>query len=120
MAHKVDVIGVHNQQVAGGVVEEEMLVGFGHLLQIAAGNRLLLGHPFARQAGTQHLGRGLQVNHKVGSRQLIAEILKLSFVECQLVIAQVQVGEQLIFLEDVVDHHGSRFSGLGVALGGST
>ena len=93
ITHKVDIVRIHDQQIAGGVVEEEMLVGLGHMLQVAAGNRLLLGHAFTRQAGAQHLGRGLQVNHQVWGRQLVAEILKLTLVERQFVIAQVQVGE---------------------------
>ena len=50
----------------------------------------------------QHLGRRLQVNHQVGRRNVLPEQIVVAVVNLQLVIAQVQAGKQLVFLEDVI------------------
>ena len=41
--HKVDFRGVDHQQVAGRVVEEEVLISLGHLLDIGVADGLFLG-----------------------------------------------------------------------------
>ena len=54
------------------------------------------------QPAAQHVGRGLQVDHEVGHRQVRGQQLVEPLVDEQLVVVEVQVGVDLVALEEVV------------------
>src|SRR5208283_6249167 len=58
------------------------------------------------EALLQHLRRRLQVNHQVGGGHILPEKVVVAAVNVKLLIAQVQTGEKLVFLEDIVGDEG--------------
>ena len=47
VVNEVDIAGVDDEQIAGGVVEEEVFVGGGHLLDVFLADGALAGDAFA-------------------------------------------------------------------------
>ena len=50
VVNEVDIAGVDDEQIAGGVVEEEVLVGGGHLFDVFLADSALAGDAFAADA----------------------------------------------------------------------
>ena len=99
---EVDLGGVDDQQIAGGVVEEEMFVGLDDLFHVLVADGALVGDIFAAQALAQDIERRLEVDDQVRGGQFGAEEFVVAVVNGQLVVGEVEVGEELVFLEDVV------------------
>src|SRR3990170_1134018 len=63
---EIDFRGIDDEQIGGRVAEEKVFVGARHFFNVferdaGFAGRRLLGHPL-----TEHLGRGLQVDHQFG------------------------------------------------------
>ena len=84
------------------VVEEVVVVGAVHLGQVLLGELRLLGPAARADAPHQHLGGRLQVDDEVGPRHALREQRVELLVDEQLAVVEVQVGEELALLEDVV------------------
>ena len=83
-------------------MKEEVFVGLDHFFQIIVADGLLAGRALFLQPLLQHLGRGLQVDDEVGRGHVLPEQLVVAVVDLKLGIAEVQAGEQLVLLEDVI------------------
>ena len=59
-------------------------------------------HAAAVDAPQQHVGRRLQVDDEVGRRHVAREQLVQPLVDEQLVVVEVEVGEDLVLVEQVV------------------
>ena len=111
---EIELGGVDDEQVAGGVVEEEMFVGFDDLFHVLVADGALVGDVLAAETLAEDIERGLQVDHQVGGGQFGAQKFVVAVVDAKLVVAEVEIGEQLIFLEDVVgDDDFLRAAGVG-------
>ena len=77
--------GVDDEQVAGRVVEEEVFIGLGHLLDVLVADCLFVGDAFAFQPLLEHIRRGMQVDHQVralgisAAEDLVVAVVKRQF-----------------------------------------
>jgi hypothetical protein len=99
---EVDVGGVDHEEIAGRVVEEEMFVGFCDLFEVFVADGAFDGGVFAAEALFEDIERSLQVDDEVGSGQWGAEEFVVTVVDVEFFVAEVEVGEEFVFLEDVV------------------
>src|ERR1700733_7826934 len=81
--YEVDLRRIDHQQVAGRVMEEKVLIGLRHLLDIRVTDGLFLADALALESLLQHLGRSVQINHQVRRGHLAAEDLVEAVVEGQ-------------------------------------
>jgi hypothetical protein len=102
---KVDLSGVDHKQVTGGIVEKEMFVGLHDLFQIFIADGALVGGVLAAEAFAENVERSLEVDDEVGGGQFGTEKLVVAVVNSEFVVAKVQVGEELVLLEDVIGDH---------------
>lgn len=105
VVHEVDIGRVHDEQVAGCVMKEEVLVCGRQLLDIGIADIALSGDAFAFQALLENFRRGLQIDHQIWCRDLIAEHLVVTVIKRQFRIAQVHISEELVLLEDVIGNN---------------
>ena len=61
-------------------MKKEMLVSLDHFLQIFLAQRPLARRILFLQTLFQYLGRGLQVDDKIGRRQLLAEVVVVPII----------------------------------------
>ena len=87
-------------------MKEEVLVGLDHFFYVIVADGNFAGSIFLTQAPLQHLRRGLEIDHQIRDRQLLAEMMEVAVVNLKLRVAEIDVREQFVFLEDVVSHHG--------------
>src|ERR1044071_7301500 len=87
-------------------MKKEVFIGLDHLFNVVVAHGGFTGDVFLAQALLQHVGRGLKVNHQVRRGQLLAEELVIAVINFQLRIAQIDVGEDLVFFKDVVGDDG--------------
>ena len=64
--------------------------------------RVAVGAGPLAQPAAQHVGRGLQVDDEIRRRQVRAQQLVEPLIDEQLVVVEVQVGVDLVALEEVV------------------
>src|SRR5271166_3013903 len=100
--HEVDIRGVDDQQVRRGVVEEKVLIGLYDFFDVIVMDGLLARSILLLKALLQHVGRRLQVDHKVRCGHVLPEQVVIPVVNLELLVAQIEAGKQLVFLEDVV------------------
>ena len=79
-----------------------MLVSLDDLFHVLVANGALAGDIFAAQAFAQDVERCLKVDDQIRGGQLGTEELVVTIVNSQFVIAEVEVGEELVFLKDVI------------------
>src|SRR5271163_2506017 len=82
--HKIDIGCIYHQQIAGRVVEEEMLIGLHNLLQVGVADRPLAWNTLPLQSLFEYVGRGLKVDNQIRSRDLLAKVLIIAVIESQL------------------------------------
>src|SRR5436305_2526456 len=99
---EVDVVGINHQQVRRGVVKKEVLVRFDDLFDVVVADRQLPRSILAPQTFLQHIRTRLQINHKIRRGQLFAEVVVVAVINSQFAVVEVDAGEQLVFLEDVI------------------
>src|SRR5215469_68201 len=87
-------------------MKEEVLVSLHHFFQIVFADRFLCGRVLFLEALLQNLGRGLQIDHEVGSGQLLAEVIVITIVGLEFLIVQIQAGKNLIFFEYEIGNDG--------------
>ena len=85
-------------------MEKEMFVGAVDLRHVIQVDGALAGGVLLPQTLAQHLGRSLQVDHQVGRGDLVAEQLVVAVVDFQLRVGEVEVGEDLVFFQDVIGY----------------
>jgi len=103
--HGVELRGLDDQQRRRRVVKEEVLVRLVQLPQVlrvrAERGVLRRALPLART--TEHdVGGGLEIDHQIRRRDVAGEQLVEPLVDEQLVVVEVQVRVDLVFLEQVV------------------
>src|SRR5882724_6381950 len=86
-------------------MKKEMFIRLDHFFNVVVAHLGFSGNVFLAQAFLQHLGRCLKVNHQVRRGQLLSEELVIAVINFQLGVSQVDVGEDLVFFEDVVRHY---------------
>jgi hypothetical protein len=99
---EIDFGGVDDEQVAGRIVEEKVFVGFDDLFHVLVADGALVGDILAPEALAENIERGLEVDDEIGGGQLGAEEFVITVVDGKLVVAEVEVGEEFVLLEDVV------------------
>src|SRR6266478_836316 len=100
--YEIDVGGIDDQEVGGGVAEEEMFVGAGDFLDVLEGNLRLFARGFFGDARAQHFRLGLKVDDQVGSGQLGSQRFVVAVVELQLFVIQIEVGEDAVLLHQEI------------------
>ena len=64
------------------------------------------GRVFFFKALLQNVGRGLQVDHEVGRRELLAEKIVVAVVSFELLIVQIEAREKFVFFENEIGNNG--------------
>src|SRR5260370_28268530 len=70
---EVDVGGVNDQEVGGGVAEEKVFVGAGDFLDVFGGDVGFVAGGFFGDAGAEDFGLGLEIDDQVGSGNVRGE-----------------------------------------------
>src|SRR6266852_2428996 len=113
---EIDVGGVDDQEVGGGVAEEEMFVGAGDFLDVFGGDVGFVAGGFLGDAGAEDFGLGLEVDDQIGSGNVRGEGGVVALVELQLFVVEIEVGEDAVFLhEEVREDRAGSFDGEGFA-----
>ena len=97
-------------------MKEEVLVGFGDLFDVIVTDARLRGRVLFLHALLQHIGRRLQINHQVRRGQLLAKVIVVAVVNLELRVTQIDAGEELVLLKDVVGDDALGRSGAGKAV----
>src|ERR1700752_2139471 len=87
-------------------MKEKMFIRLDHFPQIAFIDRRLARSVFFLQPLLEHLRRGLQIDDQVRHGQLLAKIVIVAIVSLELLVIEVQAGEQLVFLENEICNDG--------------
>src|SRR6185312_3984225 len=83
-------------------MEEEVFVGLHDFLNVVIADRYFTMRTFFTQAFLQNFRRGLQVNHQIGDRKLIMEMMIITVVNVQFLVSKVDISENFIFFKNVV------------------
>jgi len=78
---EIDVGGVDDQEVGGGVAEEEMFVGGGDFFDVFGRNLGFVAGGFFGDAGAEDFGLGLKVDDEIGSGNAGGERVVVTVVE---------------------------------------
>src|SRR6266851_3851831 len=114
--YEVDVGGVDDQEIGGGVAEEEMFVGAGDFFDVLEGDLRFFAGGFFGDARAQHLRLGLEIDDQVGSGKFRGEGFVVALVELELFVIEIEVGEDAILFHEVVgDDRAGGFDGEGFA-----
>ncbi len=82
--YEVDVGGVDDQEIGGGVAEEEMFVGAGDFLDVLEGDLRFFAGGFFGDARAQHFRFGLEVDDQIGRGDFRSEGFVVALVELEL------------------------------------
>ena len=104
---EVDVGGVDDQEVGGGVTEEEMFVGASDFLDVLEGDLGFFPGGFFGDAGAENLGLGLEVDDEIGSGNAGSESFVITVVEFELFVVEIEVGEDAVFFHEEVGEDGA-------------
>ncbi len=114
--YEVDVGGVDDQEIGGGVAEEEMFVGAGDFLDVLEGDLRFFAGGFFGDARAQHFRFGLEVDDQIGRGDFRSEGFVVALVELELFVIEIEVGEDAILFHEVVgDDRAGGFDGEGFA-----
>src|SRR5262245_12466388 len=106
--HEVDVGRVHDEERGLRVEEEEVVVRAVDLGEVLLGEPALLRAPARADPLHEDLGGSLEVDHEVGPGHALREQRVELLVDEKLAVLEVQVGEHLALVEDVVGDRGLR------------
>ena len=113
---EVDLRGVDDQQVGGGIAEEEMFVAAGDLLDVFGGDLGFVARSFFGDARAKDFGRGLEIDDQVRGGNPGGERFVVALVEFQLFVIEIQVGENaVLFHEEIREEGAGSFDGEGFA-----
>src|SRR6516162_5512503 len=109
--HEVYLRSIDYQQIGRFIVEKEMLVSPGNLLDIFRRNLVLVLYRFFGDSRAQHLGLGLQIDDQVGRGEFPRQQFVIPFVQLQFFVAEIQVGEDAVLLHQEIGQQWRRGSG---------
>jgi len=113
---EVDVGGVDDQKVGGGVAEEEMFVGAGDFLDVFGGDVGLVAGGFFGDAGAEDFGLGLEIDDQIGSGKVGGEGFVVALVEFEFSVIEIEIGEDaVLFHEEIGEDGAGSFDGEGFA-----
>ncbi len=113
---EVDVGGVDDQEVGGGVAEEKMFVGAGDFVDVFGGDVGFVAGGFFGDAGAKDFGLGLEVDDQVGGGNVRGEGFVIALVELELGVVEIKVGEDAVFFhEEIGEDRAGSFDGEGFA-----
>ncbi len=113
---EVDVGGVNDQEIGGGVAEEEMFVGAGDFLDVFGGDVRFVAGGFFGDAGAKDFGLGLKIDDQVGSWNVRGEGFVIALVELEFRVVEIEVGEDAVFFhEEIGEDRAGSFDGEGFA-----
>src|SRR5712692_6354793 len=113
---EVDVGGVDDQEVGGGVAEEEMFVSAGDFLDVFGGDVGFVAGGFFGDAGAEDFGLGLEIDDQVGCGNVGGEGFVVTLVELELGVVEIEVGEDaVLFHEEIGEDRAGSVDGEGFA-----
>src|SRR3989339_536543 len=102
--HKVDLARVDHQERGLVIVEKVFVISIAQSAQVVKGDVSFVGDPPLADPGQQDLGARLEVDDQVRLGKRRHEKLVDRFVEGDLVVLEVDQGEDLVLGQDVVAH----------------
>jgi hypothetical protein len=113
---EVDVGGVDDEEVRGGVAEEEMFVGAGDFLDVFGGDVGFVPGGFLGDAGAEDFGLGLEIDDQVRGGDVRREGFVVALVELEFGVVEIEVGEDAVFFhEEIGEDRAWSFDGKGFA-----
>jgi hypothetical protein len=113
---EIDVGGVDDQEVGGGVAEEEVFVGAGDFLNVFGRDVGFVAGGFFGDAGAEDFGLGLEINDQVRSGNVRGEGFVIALVELELFVVEIEIGEDAVLFHEEIGEDGARsFDGEGFA-----
>ncbi len=107
---------VDHQQIRGFVAEEEVFVGSGDFFDIFGRDLRFAACGFFGDARAQRFRLGLQINHEVRRGNFAGVQIVIAFVEFQLFVIEIQVGEDAVFFhQEIGEQRRGRIRGEGFA-----
>ena len=104
---EVDVGSIDDQEIGGGVAEEEMFVGAGDFLDVFGGDAGLLAGSFLGDAGAEDFGIGLEIDDQVGSGNVRGEGFVIAFIELELFVVEIEIGKDAVLFHEEIGEHGA-------------
>src|SRR5260370_161447 len=104
---EVDVRGVDDEEVGGGVAEEEMFIGAGDFLDVFGGDVGFVAGGFLGDAGAEDFGLGLEIDDQIGSGNVRGEGFVVALVELELFVVEIEIGEDAVFFHEEVGGDGT-------------
>ena len=89
--HEINVRGVDDQEIGGGIPKEEMFVSAGDFLNVFGSDVGFVAGRFFGDAGAKNFGLGLEINDQVGSRKVGGEGFVVALVELEFGVVEVEV-----------------------------
>lgn len=99
---EIDVRGVDNEEVGGGVAEEEVFIGGGDLPDVGGRDLRFVAGGLFGDAGPEHFGLGLEVNDEIGRGNSGGQGIVVAVVEFELFVIEIEIGEDAVFLEEEI------------------
>src|ERR1700682_6406060 len=113
---EVNVGGVDDQEVGGGVAEKEMFVGAGDFLDVYGGDVGFVAGGFFGDAGAENFGLGLEIDEQIGGGDVRGESFVVALVELELFVVEIEIGEDAVFFHEEIGEDGAgSFDGEGFA-----
>ena len=105
---EIDIGGVDDQEVGGGVVEEEVFVGGGDFFDVFGRNLGFVARSLFGDAGAENFGLGLEVDDEIGSGNVRGQGFVVTVVELELFVIEIEIGENAVFFEEEIGEDGAR------------
>ena len=102
---EVDVIGVDHQQRCFPIVEEKVGIGLAQAFEVLGVDLGFIVPSALRDTFHQDRDRGLHVDHKIGLGHFLFQYRVQLLVDLEVVIAQVEIGEDPVFGKGVIGKH---------------
>jgi len=99
---EIDIGGVDDQEVGGGVAEEEVFVGGGDFFDVFGRNLGFVARGFFGDAGAENFGLGLEVDDEIGSGNVRGQGFVVAVVEFELFVIEIEIGEDAVFFEEEI------------------
>lgn len=105
---EVDVGGVDDEEVGGGIAEEKVFVGGGDFFDVRGGDLGFVAGGFLGDARAEDLRLRLEVDDEIGSGNAGGERFVVTVVKFELFVVEIEVGEDAVFLEEEIGEDGPR------------
>src|SRR5260370_27139046 len=102
---EVNVRSIDDQQIGSRVAEEKVFVGAHDRFEIFGGNLGFFASALLGDAFPQNFRLGLEIDNQVGWPKLGSKPLEVTVVELQFFVVEIQVGEDLVLLEQKIRQH---------------